>query len=68
MENNNPITTENIIEKLLLVKDDYIKTKDELAISIRKDLVKIELKDILSTNGTYPELKSAIENYIEKLI
>lgn len=68
MENNNPITTDNIIEKLLLVKDEYIKTKDELALSIRKDVVKVELKDILISNATYPELKSAIENYIEKLI
>lgn len=68
MENNNPITPENIVEKLLLVKDEYIKTKDELAVSIRRDIVKAELKDILSSNGTYPELKSAIEDYIAKLL
>lgn len=68
MENNNPITPENIVEKLLLVKDEYIKTKDELAVSIRRDIVKAELKDILLSNGTYPELKSAIEDYITKLL
>lgn len=58
---------QKLVENLLLVKEDYIKTKEVLAISIRKDVLLVELKDMLNMNTDFYSLKTALEDYIEKL-
>ena len=64
MENENQLN--NLVEKLNLVKTDYVKTKQELAVSIRRDVVALELKNILNSR-TDLELREALNNYIENL-
>lgn len=64
MENENQLN--NLVEKLNLVKADYVKTKQELAVSIRRDVVALELKNILNSH-TDLELRKALNNYIENL-
>lgn len=59
--------TKQIIERLQLVKDEFIKSKDELAVSIRKDVVAAELKDILLKNKDYESLKKSIDTFIKNL-
>lgn len=59
--------TKQIIERLQLVKDEFIKSKDELAVSIRKDVVAAELKDILLKNKDYESLKKSVDTFIKNL-
>lgn len=58
----------DIVEKLSIVRDDYIATKTELKLSIRKDIVSAELKEILSANPDFYSLRNALEEYINSLI
>lgn len=55
----------DFVNKLSLVRDDYIATKNELHNSIRKDIVKVELKDAINSTQDYTTLKNAIEKLIE---
>lgn len=57
-----------LIEQLEIVRDEYIKMKNELEVSIRKDNLKVELKDILKNNTDYESLYKALNNYINKII
>ena len=57
-----------LIEQLNLVKEKFIKNIEELEVSIRKDVVAIQLKDILKNNNNFENLKIAIENYINTLL
>lgn len=59
---------EKVIEQLTAVKEEFVKNKEELAISIRRDIVKAELKVILSENTDYVSLKNALENYISNML
>lgn len=56
-----------IVEQLKVVKDDYVECKKELMVSIRRDVVAAELKDILLENVDYYALKEALDEYIKKL-
>lgn len=67
MENNIDDTSKKLIDQLSQVRDEFIKNKEDLAVSIRKDLVAVELKDILTKNVSYWELKNALESYIANL-
>ena len=58
---------DNIIKQLTAVKEEFVRNKEELAVSIRKDIVSIELKSILVENTDYYSLKNALETYIENL-
>lgn len=58
---------EDVVNRLIEVRDDYKATKEELAISIRKDVLLAELKDLLDSESTYYGLKNALEDYIQKL-
>lgn len=58
---------EDVVNKLIAVRDDYKATKEELAISIRKDILLAEFKDMLMENHDFYSLKNAIEDYIQKL-
>ncbi len=57
----------NLIEKLSEVKTIMDKQRDELAVSIRKDVVAVQLKDILTENSSFYSLKNALEDYIKDL-
>lgn len=65
MQNNFDLN--KVVEQLEIVKKEFIKDKDELKVSKRKDVVAVELKSILDNNNTYIDLKNAIEQYIENL-
>lgn len=58
---------EDLVNKLLTIRDDYKNTKEQLAISIRKDILLTELKDMLMENHDFYSLKNAIEDYIRNL-
>lgn len=58
---------EELVNNLILVKEDYIKMKEQLGVSLRKDILLIELKDMLVNNTDFFSLKNAIEEYINKL-
>lgn len=57
-----------LIEQLNMVRQAFIKQKDTLAVSIRKDLVKADLKDILYNSNSYEELRNKLNEYIDNLI
>lgn len=65
MEEKNNL--ENLVKGLNLVKEEFIKSKDELKVSIRKDVVAVELKSIIDKTDNYLNLKAALENYITDL-
>ena len=65
MEEKNNL--ENLVKGLNLVKEEFIKCKDELKVSIRKDVVAVELKSIIDKTDNYLNLKAALENYITDL-
>lgn len=57
----------NLIEKLNEVKIIMDNQRDELAVSIRKDVVAVQLKDMLMENTSFYSLKNALEDYIKDL-
>ena len=59
---------QKMVEQLTMIRDDYIKTKQELSFTIRKDEVAVELKDILNNSNSFEDLKQNIQNYINKLL
>ena len=67
MENNMIEQANKIVEQLKTVREDYVDCKKELSVSIRRDVVAAELKDILLENVDYYGLKEAIDEYIKKL-
>ena len=58
---------EKLIKGLSYVRDEFLRTRELLSISIRKDIVAVELKDIIANNKTYDSLKVKLEEYIESL-
>lgn len=58
---------EQILKRLNLVKEEFIKDKNLLAVSIRKDLVAIQLKDIIQNTQTREELVCKLDMYIKDL-
>lgn len=57
-----------LVEKLKSVRDGYINTQKELEVSIRRDVVACELKDILTENVDYYGLRNALDEYVKKLL
>lgn len=57
----------NLIERLNEVKVIMDSQRDELTVSIRKDVVAVQLKDILMDNTSFYSLKNALEDYIKDL-
>ena len=47
---------QEMVNKLTVVRDEFIKNKQELAVSVRKDVVCANLKDCLNNCNTYEEL------------
>lgn len=58
---------ENLVKGLTIVKEEFFKNKEELKFSKRKDIVAVELKNILNSNCDYNSLKTAIQTYIDDL-
>lgn len=57
----------NLIERLNEVKDIMDSQRDELSVSIRKDVAAVQLKDILDNNVNIYSLRNALEEYIKDL-
>lgn len=57
-----------LVEKLSIVRDEFIANKEQLAMSIRRDIVAAELRDILASNPDFYQLKAAIEDYADNLV
>lgn len=58
---------EMLVSKLNEVKDIMDSQRDTLAVSIRRDVVAVQLKDMLEENTSFYSLKSALEDYIKDL-
>lgn len=65
MEENNNL--EMLVQGLTIIKDEFIRNKEELKVSRRKDVVAVELKSILDNNSDFNSLKTAIQEYIDDL-
>ena len=59
---------EGMVEGLTAVRDEFIKNKEELKYSIRKDVVSLQLKSILNDCDNYNELRAQIEKLIAELL
>lgn len=66
-DNNLQKLESDLISQLTYIKEEFKKYEVEKAMSIRRDVVVIELKDILQNNADFYSLKDALEVYIEKL-
>lgn len=58
---------ETLVSKLNEVRDIMDKQKSDLEVSIRRDLVAVQLKDILESHTSFYSLKNALEEYIKDL-
>ena len=58
---------EGMVDGLTVVKEEFFRMKDELKVSVRKDVVATELKSILQDSSDYYILKDKITDYITKL-
>ena len=58
---------EGMVDGLTAVKEEFFRMKDELKVSVRKDVVATELKSILQDSSDYYILKDKITDYITKL-
>ena len=56
-----------LVDRLMFVRDVMNKQRDDLAVSVRKDVIAVELKQMLLANTDFHSLKNAIEEYIENL-
>jgi hypothetical protein len=58
---------EGMVEGLTAVKEEFWRNKAELEVSIRKDVVAVELKSIIENTDNYLNLKAALKEYIDNL-
>lgn len=59
---------QEMVNKLTVVRDEFIKNKQELAVSVRKDVVCTNLKDFLNNCNTYEELTEQLQKFIDNLM
>jgi len=59
---------QKVVDQLTLVKNEFIKNKEELAVSVRKDVVVAELRHILASNNDFKSLSDGLNAYIDSLI
>lgn len=59
--------TDVAVRQLSMLKERYLQLIEESKVSIRKDVVASELKDILVSNSDGFQLRAALEEYIESL-
>lgn len=67
MDNINQEAQE-MVNKLTIIRDEFIKNKEELSVSVRKDIICANLKDLLKNNRDYDSLKLGLENFITELL
>lgn len=67
MDNINQEAQE-MVNKLTIIRDEFIKNKEELSVSVRKDIICANLKDLLKNNRDYDSLKLGLENFIAELL
>lgn len=67
MDNLNQEAQE-MVNKLTIIRDEFIKNKEELSVSVRKDIICANLKDLLKNNKDYDSLKLGLENFITELL
>ena len=67
MNENIKEQAQDLVEKLLMLKDNYKNCMDTLAVSIRRDLVAVDLKAILKESNDYESLKQNIQQYIDEI-
>lgn len=67
MDNINQEAQE-MVNKLTIIRDEFIKNKEELSVSVRKDIICANLKDLLKNNKDYDSLKLGLENFITELL
>ena len=53
---------EDMVDKLNVVKQEFFKDKEGLKVSIRKDVVAVELKSILQNTDNYLNLKKCTKS------
>lgn len=58
---------DSLVNRLLEVKEVMNKQRDDLEVSIRKDVLAVELKDLLDSHSSFYSLKNALEEYIKNL-
>lgn len=63
----NKTQLEGMVDGLTAVKEEFLRLKDEEKVSVRKDVVATELKQILNDSSDYETIKSKIADYIAKL-
>lgn len=64
----NPEELENqLVNSLKNFRQAYINMSNELKVSIRRDVVAVELKDILTNNPDNYSLRASLESYILNL-
>lgn len=64
----NPEELENqLVNSLKNFRQAYINMSNELKVSIRRDVVAVELKDILTNNPDNYSLRASLESYIQNL-
>ena len=63
----NKTQLEGMVDGLTAVKEEFLRLKDEEKVSVRKDVVATELKQILNDSSDYETIKSKITDYIAKL-
>ena len=64
----NPEELENqLVNSLKNFRQAYINMSNELKVSIRRDVVAVELKDILTNNPDNYSLRTSLESYIQNL-
>lgn len=59
---------QEMVNKLTVVRDEFIKNKQELTVSVRKDVVCANLKDCLNNCNTYEELTEQLQKFIDNLM
>ena len=56
-----------LVNSLKNFRQAYINMSNELKVSIRRDVVAVELKDILTNNPDNYSLRASLESYIQNL-
>ena len=68
MEEENQKLLNEFLDKMGMVKEEFIRLKKYEKVSVRKDVVKLELQDILNKSQSYKDLTNNLQTYINNLL
>lgn len=68
MEEENQKLLNEFLDKMGMVKEEFIRLKKYEKVSVRKDIVKSELQDILNKSQSYKDLTNNLQTYINNLL